>query len=154
MAKADKTLSAAEKQAVKDRAKELRASQKKEKLEQAVLEKIAAMTEDEQAIARRVHAMVKELAPDLTAKTMYGMPAYADADGRTVVMFQAASKFGPLLDDHLRRGGRPRRRHHVADLLGPHHPHRRRRREAQGAAHPGRRLSPRGRTGAGLPWSR
>lgn len=36
--------------------------------------------------------MVKELAPGLTAKTMYGMPAYAD--GRTVVMFQAASKFG------------------------------------------------------------
>ena len=94
MAKTDKTLSAAEKQAVKDRAKELRASQKKEKLEQAVLEKIAEMTEDEQAIARRVHAMVKELAPDLTAKTMYGMPAYADANGRTVVMFQAASKFG------------------------------------------------------------
>ncbi|RIK12633.1 MAG: hypothetical protein DCC50_13145 [Acidobacteria bacterium] len=94
MAKTDKTLSAAEKQAVKDRAKELRASQKKEKLEQAVLEKIAEMTEDEQAVARRVHAMVKELAPDLTAKTMYGMPAYADADGRTVLMFQAASKFG------------------------------------------------------------
>ena len=93
MAKTDKTLSAAEKQAVKDRAKELRASQKKEKLEQAVLEKIAEMTEDEQAIARRVHAMVKELAPDLTAKTMYGMPAYADANGKTVLMFQAASKF-------------------------------------------------------------
>lgn len=94
MARTDKTLSAAEKQAVKDRAKELRASQKKEKLEQAVLEKIAEMTEDEQAIARRVHAMVKELAPDLTAKTMYGMPAYADANGKTVLMFQAASKFG------------------------------------------------------------
>lgn len=93
MAKDTKTLSAAEKKAVKERAAELRASQKKEKLEQAVLEKIAEMPEDEQMVATRIHEIVKELAPHLTAKTMYGMPAYAGEDGKTVVLFQAASKF-------------------------------------------------------------
>jgi uncharacterized protein YdhG (YjbR/CyaY superfamily) len=88
-----KTLSAAEKKAVKERAKELRASQKNEKLEQAVLDKIADMPPAEQKIALRIHEIVKELAPELTAKTMYGMPAYADADGKTAILFQAASKF-------------------------------------------------------------
>jgi uncharacterized protein YdhG (YjbR/CyaY superfamily) len=87
-------LSAEEKKAVKERAAELRASQKKEKLEQAVMDKIAEMPEGEQAIARTVHAIVKEEAPHLTAKTMYGMPAYAGEDGKNVVFFQAASKFG------------------------------------------------------------
>lgn len=86
-------LSAEEKKAVKERAAELRASQKKEKLEQAVLEKIAEMPEDEQRIARTIHEIVREEAPHLTAKTMYGMPAYADEAGKNVVFFQAASKF-------------------------------------------------------------
>lgn len=87
------TLSAAEKKAIKERAAELRASQKKEKLEEAVLEKIAEMPEDEQKLARQVHEIVREVAPDLTAKTWYGMPAYADANGKIVVFFQGASKF-------------------------------------------------------------
>lgn len=89
-----KGLSAAEKKAVKERAKELRASQKKDKLEKAVLDTIAEMPEDDQVLARKIHEMVKELAPDLTARTMYGMPSYANADGKTVILFQAASKFG------------------------------------------------------------
>lgn len=93
MVKKDQTLSAAEKQAVKDRAKELRASQKKEKLEKAVLDKIAGMPEGERKIATTLHEMVTELAPHLTPKTMYGMPAYADGAGKNVIMFQAASKF-------------------------------------------------------------
>ncbi|MFK5634463.1 MULTISPECIES: iron chaperone [unclassified Ornithinimicrobium] len=93
MGQSTTTLSAAEKKAIKERAAELRASQKKEKLEQAVLEKIAEMPEDEQKLARQVHEIVTDVAPDLTAKTWYGMPAYADANGKIVVFFQAASKF-------------------------------------------------------------
>ncbi len=86
------TLSAQERQAVKDRAKELRAAQKGAQAEQAALDAIAAMSQADQVIARRVHAIVKEVAPDLTPKTMYGMPAYARGK-KTVIMFQAASKF-------------------------------------------------------------
>ncbi|WP_114907316.1 iron chaperone [Ornithinimicrobium murale] len=85
-------LSAEERQAVKDRARELRAAKKGAAAEQAVLEAIAAMSEDDQVIAKRVHAIVKEVAPELGPKTMYGMPAYA-RDGKTVILFQAASKF-------------------------------------------------------------
>lgn len=87
-------LSAAEKKAIKERAAELKASQKKEKLEQAVLAKIAEMPQDEQKLARQIHDIVTAEAPHLTAKTWYGMPAYADADGKIVVFFQGASKFG------------------------------------------------------------
>ncbi|GGK57477.1 iron chaperone [Ornithinimicrobium pekingense] len=87
------TLSAAEKKAIKERAAELKASQKKEKLEQAVLAKIAEMPEDEQKLARQIHDIVTEEAPHLTARTWYGMPAYADANGKIVVFFQGASKF-------------------------------------------------------------
>ena len=94
MAQDTKGLSAAEKKAVKERAAELRASQKKEQLEQAVLDKIAEMPEEEQQLARKVHAIVREEAPQLTAKTWYGMPAYADDAGKNVVFFQGASKFG------------------------------------------------------------
>ena len=93
MGQSTTALSAAEKKAIKERAAELRASQKKEKLEEAVLEKIAEMPEDEQKLARQVHEIVREVAPDLTAKTWYGMPAYADANGKIVVFFQGASKF-------------------------------------------------------------
>lgn len=93
MAQQDKTLSAAEKKAVRDRARELKASQKKEKLEQAVLAAIAEMREDEQVIARRLHEIIMEVAPGLTAKTWYGQPAYATEDGQVVVFFQAASKY-------------------------------------------------------------
>lgn len=87
------TLSAAEKKAIKERAAELKASQKKEKLEQAVLAKIAEMPEDEQKLARQIHDIVTGEAQHLTARTWYGMPAYADANGKIVVFFQGASKF-------------------------------------------------------------
>lgn len=91
--KKSESLSAAEKQAIKDRAKELKASQKKEKLEQDMLAKIAEMPEAEQKLAKQVHAIVTEVAPQLTAKTWYGMPAWADEAGKIVVYFQGASKF-------------------------------------------------------------
>jgi uncharacterized protein YdhG (YjbR/CyaY superfamily) len=91
--KTDQNLSAAEKKAIKERAAELRASQKKDKLEKAVFDKIAEMPQDEQVIAKKVHEIVKKVAPQLTAKTWYGMPAYANEDGKIVVYFQGASKF-------------------------------------------------------------
>ena len=91
--KTTKTLSAAEKKAVRDRARELRASQKREKLEQALLATIDEMPAAEQKIARKVHEIVGRVAPALTAKTWYGMPAYADENGKVVVYFQAAAKF-------------------------------------------------------------
>ena len=60
--------------------------------ESAVLKKIAAMTAPDRALAERVHAIVKATAPFLTARTWYGMPAYAK-DGKVVCFFQDAQKF-------------------------------------------------------------
>ncbi|WP_152360090.1 iron chaperone [Microlunatus speluncae] len=85
--------SADERSAMKERAKELKAAKAKEDGEAAVLEKIAGLPEAERAIAERLHALVKASAPELTAKTYYGMPAYA-RDGKIVCFLQPASKFG------------------------------------------------------------
>jgi len=60
---------------------------------QAVLDRIAQMAPDDRALAERVHAAVTWAAPDLSPKTWYGMPAYADADGKVVVFFQDSGKF-------------------------------------------------------------
>ncbi len=89
--------SADERAAMKERAAELRAEGKKGAKRadglQAVLDAIAQMTPADRALAERVHVAVTENAPDLTPKTWYGMPAYADADGKVVVFFQNAGKF-------------------------------------------------------------
>jgi uncharacterized protein YdhG (YjbR/CyaY superfamily) len=89
--------SAAERAAMKERAAELRAEGKKgaKKADglQAVLDSIAQMAPDDRALAERVHVTVTAHAPELTPKTWYGMPAYADADGKVVVFFQNAGKF-------------------------------------------------------------
>lgn len=89
--------SAEERAAMKQRAAELRAEGKKgaKKAEglQAVLDKIAEMTPDDRALAERVHATVTAAAPELSPKTYYGMPAYANADGKVVVFFQDSGKF-------------------------------------------------------------
>jgi uncharacterized protein YdhG (YjbR/CyaY superfamily) len=66
---------------------------KKAALESAVLEKIAAMPEPDRAMAERIHALVKAKAPALSPKLWYGMPAYANEDGKVVCFFQSASKF-------------------------------------------------------------
>jgi uncharacterized protein YdhG (YjbR/CyaY superfamily) len=58
-----------------------------------VLAKIAEMPEPDRAMAERIHAIVKTSAPNLTPKTWYGMPAYANKDGKVVCYFTAASKF-------------------------------------------------------------
>jgi uncharacterized protein YdhG (YjbR/CyaY superfamily) len=85
--------SAEERAAMKERAKELKASKAKADSEAAVLEKIAELPEAERTIAERIHTLVKETAPELTPKTYYGMPAYAK-DGKIVCFFQPAAKFG------------------------------------------------------------
>ena len=89
--------SEAERAAMKERARELKAQgrsgQKKADNEQAVLDTIAEMPSDDRVIAERIHAIVTTQAPDLLPKTWYGMPAYADDDGKVVCFFKAASKF-------------------------------------------------------------
>ncbi len=86
----------AEKAAMKERAKELKAearmTKKRAEGENAVLEKIAEMPAPEKAMAERVHALVTAAAPELWPRTWYGMPAYA-REGKVVCFFQAATKF-------------------------------------------------------------
>lgn len=89
--------SAAQRAAMKERAAELRAGGKKGAKAadglQAVLDKIAEMPPEDRALAERVHVTVTATAPELSPKTWYGMPAYANADGKIVVFFQDAAKF-------------------------------------------------------------
>ena len=92
-AKKTDTFSKEEKAAMRARAKELRAAQNREALLQQLLDAVAEMPENDAALATRVHELVTEAAPQLTPKTWYGMPAYADADGKTVCFFKPASKF-------------------------------------------------------------
>jgi uncharacterized protein YdhG (YjbR/CyaY superfamily) len=88
---------AQERAAMKERAAELRAEGKKgaKKADglQAVLDRIAAMDPEDGALAGRVHMTVTSTAPELSPKTWYGMPAYANADGKIVVFFQDSGKF-------------------------------------------------------------
>jgi uncharacterized protein YdhG (YjbR/CyaY superfamily) len=91
--KAYKGLSAEEIAAMKETLKERKAATSKEEAEEAVLEKIAEMKGSDHTMAKRIHAIIKESAPALSAKTWYGMPAYANADGKVICFFQAASKF-------------------------------------------------------------
>jgi uncharacterized protein YdhG (YjbR/CyaY superfamily) len=83
---------AEERAAMKERARELKASGKKADEEAAVLAKIAEMPEPDRSMAERLHAVIKASAPDLSPKTWYGMPAYAK-DGKIVCFFQSAQKF-------------------------------------------------------------
>jgi uncharacterized protein YdhG (YjbR/CyaY superfamily) len=91
--KAYKGLSAEEIAAMKETIKERKAALSKEEAEKAVLEKIAEMKEPDRSMAKRLHEIIKNSAPSLSPKTWYGMPAYANADGKVICFFQAASKF-------------------------------------------------------------
>jgi uncharacterized protein YdhG (YjbR/CyaY superfamily) len=82
-----------EKAAMKALIKERKASATKAEAEKAVLAAIAAMQEPDRSMAKRFHEIVKANAPTLSAKTWYGMPAYADEDGNVVCFFQNAQKF-------------------------------------------------------------
>src|SRR5512144_2521942 len=92
-AKKSKGFTDEEKAAMKERAKELKAEANKAEGESAALEAIAAMQEPDRSMAKRIHAIIKENAPTLSAKTWYGMPAYANEDGNVVCFFQDAQKF-------------------------------------------------------------
>ena len=89
--------SEAERAAMKARAQELKAQgrsgEKKAENERAVLDAIAEMPDDDRLIAERIHALVTTNAPELLPKTWYGMPAYANQDGKVVCFFQDAQKF-------------------------------------------------------------
>jgi hypothetical protein len=84
---------AEEKAAMKAHARELKAAAEKADGEAMALASIAEMPGPDRVLGERIHALVKEAAPSLSARTWYGMPAYADKDGRVVCFFQAASKF-------------------------------------------------------------
>jgi uncharacterized protein YdhG (YjbR/CyaY superfamily) len=88
---------AEERAAMKKRAAELRAEGKKgaKKADglQAVLDSIAEMAPEDRALAERVHMTVTATAPGLSPKTWYGMPAYANEDGKVVIFFQNSGKF-------------------------------------------------------------
>jgi uncharacterized protein YdhG (YjbR/CyaY superfamily) len=90
--------SAAERAAMKQRAAELRAEgrsgAKKAEGLQALLDSIAKMDPADRAIAERVHVTVTANAPDLAPRTWYGMPAYTNAEGKVVLSFKNAGKFG------------------------------------------------------------
>ena len=86
-----------EKAAMKEYAAELKRQEKNKNNREAGLkdlfEKIGEMEEPERSMAKRLHEIISTTAPDLMPKTWYGMPAYANEDGKVVCHFQSASKF-------------------------------------------------------------
>jgi uncharacterized protein YdhG (YjbR/CyaY superfamily) len=94
-----KVFSDEERAAIQERAKEVKAAKRrgsraaKTDGEADVLAKIAEMPEADRVMAKRFHELVKTTAPSLSPKTWYGMPAYANQDGKLVCFFQAADKF-------------------------------------------------------------
>lgn len=97
-AKKSISFSEAEKEAMRSRVKELKAearlNKNREEGEKAIMDAISAMSEPDKVIARKIHEIVKKAAPKLFPKTWYGMPAYANGEGKVICFFQAASKFG------------------------------------------------------------
>jgi uncharacterized protein YdhG (YjbR/CyaY superfamily) len=79
-------LSAEEKAALKEALKDAEG----EEALQAALQKMAP---EDRAIGKRIDAIVKKAAPELKPKTWYGMPAYANKDGKAVLYFRDAKKF-------------------------------------------------------------
>lgn len=98
MADTKSGFSADERAAMKQRAEELRATKglkgaaKLAKELEACAEAIDALEGIDGEVARAVHRIVSEVAPDLNPKTFYGFPAYA-RDGKVVIFVQPKSKF-------------------------------------------------------------
>ena len=96
-AKRSKAFTAEERAAMQERARELkaeaRANQNRAAGETDLLAKVAEMPEADRVMAERIHAVITASAPGLSPKTWYGMPAYANEDGKIVCFFQAADKF-------------------------------------------------------------
>jgi len=88
------TFSAEERAAMKERARELKAEAAKADGEAALLAQVAEMKGSDRTMAKRLHTIVMAAAPGLAPKTWYGMPAYANQDGKVVCFFQSAGKFG------------------------------------------------------------
>ena len=86
-------LTAAEKAALKETIEDQKAAARGVEGETALLAKIAAMKEPDRGMAKRIHAIVKANAPSLSSTTWYGMPAYANKDGKAVFFFQDKAKF-------------------------------------------------------------
>jgi uncharacterized protein YdhG (YjbR/CyaY superfamily) len=84
---------AEERAAMRERARELKAEARQANAERAVLAAIAEMKGRDRAMAKKIHAIIKANAPSLSPKTWYGMPAYANQEGKVVCYFTAASKF-------------------------------------------------------------
>jgi uncharacterized protein YdhG (YjbR/CyaY superfamily) len=93
MAKKTTGFTAEERAAMRERARELKAAKNKEEAERDVLAKIAEMPKTDRVMAERIHGIVKASAPGLSPRTWYGMPAYANAEGKIVCFFQSAAKF-------------------------------------------------------------
>jgi uncharacterized protein YdhG (YjbR/CyaY superfamily) len=85
--------SADERAAMRERARELKAEAAKADGEKDLLAKIAEMPASDRSMAKRIHAIVKANAPGLSPKTWYGMPAYANEEGKIVCFFTPAAKF-------------------------------------------------------------
>ena len=83
---------AEEREAMKERAQELKAEARGADGEKAVLAKIAEMPKADRDMAKRLHEIVKASAPELSPKTWYGMPAYAK-EGKVVCFYQSAHRF-------------------------------------------------------------
>ncbi len=91
--KKTKGFTSEEKAAMKERAKEMKAQELKAEGESDLLAKIAEMPEHDRVMAERLHKIMKATAPELSPKTWYGQPAYANKDGKIICFFQAAAKF-------------------------------------------------------------
>ena len=91
--KKSQTFSAEERAAMRERAAELKAEARKADGEKILLAKVKEMPKADREMAERIHEIVKANAPDLSPKTWYGMPAYANKDGKVICFFTAASKF-------------------------------------------------------------
>ena len=91
--KASTGFSAEEKAAMKERAQELKAEKNKADGEKILLAKVGEMKGKDRAMAKRIHEIITATAPSLLPKTWYGMPAWANKDGKVVCYFTAASKF-------------------------------------------------------------
>ena len=91
--KKSESFTAEEKAAMKQRAKELKANASKEVALKEVLAAFKKMAPADREIGEKLHALVGKVAPQLWAKTWYGMPAYANDDGKVILFYQDAGKF-------------------------------------------------------------
>ena len=84
---------AEERAASRQRAKDLKAQEVTAAALKSVLDKIASLDEPDKTNAERIHAIVTHVAPSLAPKLLYGSPAYANADGKTVLFYQERARF-------------------------------------------------------------